>query len=255
MTPTQPRPLSMAERVILALLVAAAVTLFGLWMRASDLLGFVSTLIAVTASQSLVSHLRGPRLGAPTAAAARLQPLVDVLGQLPGGGFVGRPIFRNGVTALGIGFVVATGEQVVSALLFSQAPMAPLWRGVTAMILVLLPVHVALGFARSKQQYAGTKFAVDMLTAARQVINPNGNPEAKAFASLPPAARVAGLATVRTASTVVGRITVQLLLPLIFSTPLSIAALVVATVALIAGWPVWVSLGRRSLATQTEVSA
>ncbi|MGC4154483.1 MAG: hypothetical protein QM628_15595 [Propionicimonas sp.] len=236
---------AMLARVILALLTALTVVLLGLWLRASDALGFFSTLTSVTVSTLVAANLRGRRLGPPTAGAARLQPVVDVLAQYPGGGFVARTGFKRSVVALGIGLLVATGEQLLLVVFFDGLRLAPIWRGVVALTVVLIPVHAAFGWWRSKQQYTGTKFAGDLAGAVRRVVNPAQDAAtANPFAQLPPAARVGLGALGRTALAVVGRIVVQLAIPALFSTPLSIAFVVVATITAIAGGPVFAAIGR-----------
>lgn len=245
-TPTRvPLDLSaMLARVILALLTALTVVLLGLWLRASDALGFFSTLTSVTVSTLVAANLRGSRIGPPTAA-VRLQPVVDVLQQYPGGGFVARAGFKRSVVAIGIGLLVATGEQLLLGLFFDGLRLAPIWRGVIALSVVLLPVHAAFGWWRSKQTYEGTKFAGDLAGAVRRVANPNQDAAtANPFAQLPAAARIGLGAVGRTALAVVGRIVVQLAIPALFSTPLSIAFVVVATITAIAGGPVFAAIGR-----------
>ena len=236
---------SMIARVILALLTALTLVLLGLWLRASDALGFFSTLTSVTVSTLIAANLRGARIGPPTAAAQRLQPVVDVLAQYPGGGFVARAGFKRSVVAIGIGLLVATLEQLLLGLFFDGLRLAPLWRGVLALAVVLLPIHAWFGWWRSKQTYTGTKFAGDLAGAVRRAANLDQDAAtANPFAQLPPAARIGLGAVGRTALAVVGRIIVQLAIPALFSTPLSIAFVVVATITAIAGGPVFAAIGR-----------
>lgn len=253
--PTPSRTLDlgpMTARLILALLTAATVVLLGLWLRASSALGLFATFVSVTASTFVAARLRGPRIGPPTAAAERLQPLVDALATIPGGTVVARMGFRQGAVAAGIGFAVAAAEQIVAAVLFESAVMAPLWRGVIALVVVMLPVNAVMAWLRSRQEYEGTRFASNLVDALRQVVSPGADPASSVLAGLPSNVRIALAAGGRTAAAVSGRIVVQLAIPAVFSTPLSIAFVVVLTITLIAGGPVFASMGRALRApTQT----
>ena len=242
---------SMVARVVLAVLTAATVVLLGLALRASDALGFASTLLSVSVSYSVASFLRGERVGPPTAAARRFQPLVDAFGTVPGGRTVGRPAFKRGVTAIGVGLVVATATTIVSSLIFNNLYMAPLWRGVFALAPVLIPVNLFFSWSRSRQTFTGTKFAAGMSTAIYQVAFPTRAPESVMWSSAPVKVRIATSAGGRTAATLLGRIFVQTLIPVVFGTPLSIAFVAVATITLVAGGPVFLALGRTLRQPQT----
>lgn len=238
---------SMVARVLLALLVALSVTLMGLWLRASDALSFVSTLLAVTISQIIASALRGERIGPPTAAAERFQPLVDTLAEYPGGRMLGTRGFKRGVTAFGIGLVVATGASIISALLFSSMVMAPIWRSTIALGVILLPTNLWLAWTRSKQQFTGTQFAAKLADALREIVKPGSTASDEAatgWQSLPLNARVGVVGVGKTALTLVNRVLIQILIPIIFSGWLSITAVAVVIITWIAGGPVFASLGR-----------
>ncbi|PFG20715.1 hypothetical protein [Serinibacter salmoneus] len=236
---------TMVARVLLAVLVAATVVLTGLWLRASDALTFVSTLLAVTAGQLIAAGLRGQRIGPPTAASQRFQPLVDTLAAYPGGSILGRAGFKRGVVALAVGFVVAIGSAIVAGLLFASVPMAPLWRSTLALGVVLLPVNGYLAWSRSRQEYTGTRFAGQLADALRQVVRPGDQPStASAWRRVPTMVRVAVVGVGRTALTLIGRVLIQLAIPAVFATPVSIAAVVVAVITWIAGAPVFAALGR-----------
>ncbi len=246
---------TMMARLVLALLVAASVTLLGLWLRASDALGFVSTLLAVTISQIAAATLRGERIGAPTAASVRFQPLVDTLAAYPGGRILGSRGFKRGVTAFGIGVVVATGTSIVSAILFNSAPMAPIWRGTVALGLILLPVNLWLAWTRSKQQFTGTQFAAKMADALREVVKPGSTASDEAatgWQSLPANARIGIVGVGKTVFTLVNRVLIQILVPIVFSGWVSIAAVSVVTITAIAGGPVFTQLGKSLMVKPTH---
>ncbi|WDH78255.1 hypothetical protein PTQ19_12110 [Microbacterium esteraromaticum] len=239
---------TMVARLLLAVLTAGTIVLLGLWLRTSDALTFVSTLLAVTAGQLITSSLRGERVGPPTAASARFQPLVDALAEYPGGRTLGKPGFKRGVVALGIGLLVAVASAIVEAVLFSTLPMAPLWRNTIALAVVLLPVNLWLALLRSRQQYAGTKFAAGLARALWQVVKPSSAAEGAATPSpwkrVPVLARVSVIGVIRTALTLALRVATQLLIPIIFSTWISIAAVALGVITWIAGAPVFSALGK-----------
>jgi len=243
---------TMMARVLLAFLTAASIVLLGLWLRTSDALGFVSTLLAVASSQMLTSTLRGDRVGPPTAASRRLQPILDVMADYPGGRQLGSRGFKRGLSALGIGFMVAIGATIVGNVLFSHATLAPLWRGTLALGVILLPVHLWLTWTRSAQQYTGTVFAGKMAAALQQACSPESKQsEIPSWRSVPPLIRVPLASVGKTALTLVNRVLIHLLIPTLFSTVLSILAVSVAVVTAIAGAPAFAAMGRSLRQPQT----
>src|SRR5690606_9456730 len=131
---------TLMARLLLAVLAAATFALLGLWLREGNALGFAATLVSVAVTWFLMSTLRGQRVGPPTAAAARLQPIVDALAEYPGGKIVAEPGFKRGMTALLVGFVVAGAEHLLGTWLLGGLGLPPLWRGLIALAIILVPV-------------------------------------------------------------------------------------------------------------------
>lgn len=227
---------TLVARVVLALLTGATFVLLGLWLREGDALGFAATLVSVTVTWYAMSALRGARLGKPTAATARLQPIVDALGEYPGGKIVAEPGFKRAMSALGVGIGVALVERFIGSVLLSGLPIPVLWRGLIALAIILLPVYIVREWLTSKQNYEGTRFASRMLDAFWKVLYPNSTTTPWADTSVK--AKVIGFGVARTAVTLAARIGTQILLPMVFSNWMSIGFALALIVTCIAGWPI-----------------
>lgn len=222
-------------RVVIALLFGATFTLLGLWLREGNALGFAATLVSVTVTWYTMSTLRGERLGRPTAAARRLQPIVDALAEYPGGKIIGEPGFKRGLSALGVGFVVAGAEGLLGSWLLAGMGLPPLWRGLVALAIIMLPVYVLAEWLVSRQSYTGTRFASKMLEAIWKVIKPDST--ATPWADTSVGARVVGFGVARTVVTLGARIVAQVLIPTVFTSWVSIGFIFALIVTCIAGWP------------------
>ncbi len=236
---------TMVARVILSLLVATTVVLLGLWLRASSALDFASTTIGVTISAYLAAKIRGERVGGSGAGpvTGRLQPIIDLIATLPVAQGMVRPGAKRFGRALGVGLTTAILESLLVRGPLAGLHMADLGRSVVAMILVILPLQAFLAWWRSRLEFSGSHFQRQVADALRQVIHPEGSDTVER-PDLPLAARVGGYAVAHTAASVLARVIVQVAIPMVFSTPLSIAALAVAIITAIAGGPVWAALGR-----------
>lgn len=235
---------ALVARLVLAALSAATVVFLGLWLREGNALGFAATFTSVALSWYLVNALRGRRLSAPTAAAARLQPIVDALGDFPGGKVFASSEFKRIMVALGVGLAVAGAEQLLSSTLLAAVPLPPLWRGLIALGLILLPVSIAMEWLVSRQSYAGTRFAARMLDAIWQVIHPGADPSTTPWADVSTRARVVGFGVARTVATLGARVVAQVLIPVIFASWMGIGFVVALVVTTIAGWPLFAHAGR-----------
>ncbi|AXK45945.1 hypothetical protein [Brachybacterium saurashtrense] len=233
---------TLMARLLLAVLAAATFALLGLWLREGNALGFAATLVSVSVTWFCMSALRGRRVGPPTAAAARLQPVVDALAEYPGGRIVAEPGFKRGVTALCIGIAVASAEHLLGTWLLSGTGLPPLWRGLIALAIILVPVYVLMEWLVSKQTYTGTRFASKMLDAVWKVIHPDSTTTPWADTSV--RARVIGFGLARTVFTLGARIVAQVLIPMAFTSWVSIGFVVALIVTSIAGWPLIAAAAR-----------
>lgn len=226
---------TLVARVLLAVLAAATFALLGMWLREGDALGFAATLVSVTVTWYLVSSLRGKRVSGPTAAAARLQPIADALAEYPGGKIISDTVFKRAVSAFFVGLVVATAEGLLGSWLLAGTGLPPLWRGLIALAIIMTPVYILMEWLVSRQSYAGTRFASTMLDAIWKVIHPNSTTTPWADTSL--RARVLGFGLARTVVTLGARIVAQVLIPMVFTSWVSIGFVVALIVTSIAGWP------------------
>ena len=233
---------TLVARLVLALMMGGTFILLGLWLREGEALGFAATLVSVAVTWYLMSSLRGRRVGPPTAAAARLQPLVDALAEYPGGKIVGETGFKRGMGALGVGIVVALVERLLGSWLLSGLGLPPLWRGLVALAIILIPVYILMEWLVSRQSYTGTRFASKMLDAIWKVIKPDSTTAPWAETSLQ--AKVIGFGLSRVAVTLGARVVTQVLLPLVFTSWVSIGFVLALIVTCIAGWPLIASLIR-----------
>lgn len=233
---------TMVARLVLALLAAATFVLLGLWLREGDALGFAATLISVTLSWYAMSALRGQRLGPPTAAARRLQPIVDALAEYPGGRIVGESGFQRGVRAVGVGTAVAVAERLLSSWALSGLGLPPLWGGLIALALILLPVFVLMEWLVSRQSYTGTRFAARMIEAIWKVLHPDST--TTPWAETSQGIKVVGFGAARTAVTLLARVAAQVLIPMVFASWISIGFVVALIVTGIAGWPLIAPIAR-----------
>lgn len=247
---------TLMARLLLAVLAAATFALLGLWLREGDALGFAATLVSVAVTSFCMNALRGRRVGPPTAAAARFQPVVDALAEYPGGKIVAEPGFKRGVTALCIGLAVAGAEHLLGSWLLSGTGLPPLWRGLVALAIILLPVYVLMEWLVSKQSYTGTRFASKMLDAIWKVVRPDSTTTPWDDTSL--RARVIGFGLARTGVTLGARVVAQVLIPMVFTSWVSIGFVVALIVTSIAGWPLISAAGhalRKSPSATAEKAA
>lgn len=243
---------TLVARLLLAVLAAGTFALLGLWLREGDALGFASTLMSVTVTWYLVSALRGQRVSGPTAAAARFQPIVDALAEYPGGKIVSDTVFKRAVSAFFVGLVVASAEGLLGNWLLSGTGLPPLWRGFIALAIIILPVYVLMEWLVSRQSYAGTRFASHMLDAVWKVIHPDST--STPWAGTSQRAQVIGFGLARTMVTLGGRVIAQVVIPMIFTSWVSIGFVVALIVTSIAGWPL-IAAGVRALRKNTTTAA
>lgn len=226
---------ALVARVLLAVLAAATFALLGMWLREGDALGFAATLVSVTVTWYLVSSLRGKRVSGPTAAAARLQPIVDALADYPGGRIISDTVFKRAVSAFLVGLVVASAEGLLGTWLLAGTGLPPLWRGLVALAIIMTPVYVLMEWLVSKQSYAGTRFASHMLDAIWKVIHPEST--TTPWAGTSQRTQVIGFGLARTGVTLGARVVAQVLIPMVFTSWVSIGFVVALIVTSIAGWP------------------
>lgn len=226
---------SILGRLLLAVLVAAAVVAGGLWLKESGTLSFFATFTSVMISSVVASYARGRRIGPPIAVVRRFQGIADVAGKVPYLRWVGGYGFWITIEALITATVVATIEALIAYVLFSRVVMEPLARSSIALALALLPTYGVLSWWRSRNRYEGSQWFGELVTAVRQAIT--GDPEATLV--LHRWVKIAVSTVSRTAFTIVGRVIVQVGLPFIFSTPLSIVFVFLVVIAAVAGIPTW----------------